>query len=240
VFSDFFMNEGIAGLPTGDTVELIVISGSSSSSDIPQSPPNTPIMMGEHVTLKDAGKLGYVPFYSPGTDSGDRNRWPVDAEGLTQNMKVVNTTHPITEGIQTDANGMVKILRDPFTNEDAYSKPPETVPPQSWKKNYEFAWPQVAASGKAPGLVILAVSPLKEDYVIFGVIDKGAMMADNNPATARLVHFFVNDNGSGGTMRRFLALNQTGRLLFLRAAQWAMGDPLTPWDVSEVGNWNLY
>ena len=71
-------------------------------------------------------------------------------------------------------------------------------------------------------------------------MDAGGQLADGSTASARLVHMFINENGSGGVQRRFMALNETGRLLWLRAAQWAMGDPLAePGDVA-VQLWNVY
>ena len=224
----------------GDTVELTVISGSSSSSNVMAVPEGVPAMMGEHVTMANPGKPGYIGFYSDATaDTGDRNRWGSETEGLTQYMKIVDKTHPITAGIETDADGLVKILRDPYPAEDLYNKPPEGI---DWKKNYEFAWPEANVSAAAPGLTILAVNPLDETKSIFAVVDQGGTLADGSTASARYVHYFVNENGSGGTQRRFMALNETGRLLFLRAAQWAMGDPLSlPGDPAvKISNWFLY
>jgi hypothetical protein len=224
----------------GETLEMVVISGSSSSSDVMPVPPGIPVMMGEHVTLNDDTKVSWIPFYSKNGSSGDSNRWPGDAN-KTQYMKIINTTHPITQGIQTDANGMVKILRDPYPTEDTYCRPDPSIDSTNpYKHNYEFGWPNEPISSAAPGLTILAVSPLDENLAVFAVLDQGAIMANGAAASARYVHFFVNENGSGGTRRRFNALNETGRLLFVRAAQWAMGDPLSEPGASEVENWNLY
>lgn len=59
--------------------------------------------------------------------------------------------------------------------------------------------------------------------------------------TVRRVHLFLNEQGSGGPRRVFLALTDLGRVLVVRAAQWAMGETLEPYqplgvtDVTVVG-----
>jgi len=239
---DVNLPDSIADLEArGDTLELVILSGSSSSGDVQAVPAGVAAMMGEHVTLQNSSRTGYIPFYTDNGQSADSNRWSQDAS-KTQYIKIVNTTHPITQGIQTDANGMVKILRDPYPTEDAYCRPDPAVDSTTpYKKNYEFAWPQEPISAAAPGLTVLAVNPFDESLAVFAVLDKGATMANGQAASARYVHIFVNDNGSGGTRRRFIALNETGRLLFVRAAQWALGDPLSSFPpTAEVENWDLY
>ncbi len=236
VVPDITCDEDVAAAQlSGDTPELVVLSGSSSSSDVKAMPTGVPVMMGEHVTLQNASKPGYMPFYEANSDSDDSNVWPDDAT-KTMYMKIVNTTHPITQGIVTDANGLVKIMRDPYPDEDAYSKGPTGA----WKKNYEFGWPEEPVASKASGLTILGVCPFEETMSVFAVFDKGDTMVNGSAATARFVHMFINENGSGGVRRRFNSLNETGRLLFVRAAQWAMGDPLSDWGAAEVENWDLY
>ena len=140
----------------GDTVELVVISGSSSSSNVQAVPAGIPVMMGEHVTLANPERAGYIGFYGDGADTGDRNRWGSETENLTQYMKVAAPNHPIMAGIETDADGLVKILRDPYSSEDTFSRPPEGI---DWKKNYEFAWPEANAAAAAPGMTVLGVNP---------------------------------------------------------------------------------
>ena len=44
-----------------------------------------------------------------------------------------------------------------------------------------------------------------------------------------MVHFFVNEQGSGNSRRCFNALSVWGRMIFLRACQWAMNEPLQPY-----------
>lgn len=235
VVADSFLGDEFSLLVTPPTAEMVVLSGSSGSSDVQAVPLGLPVMMGEHVTLQNPARAGYIPFYSENSGSDDANVFPDDAS-KTVYIKIVNTTHPITQGIQTDANGMVQILRDPYPTEDSYSVPSSGT----WRKNYEFGWPQEPISAKAPGLTILAVSAIDENFAVFAVFDKGNIMANGSAASARYVHMFINEQGSNGTRRRFNALNETGRLLWLRAAQWAMGDPLSEPGASEVENWNIY
>jgi hypothetical protein len=45
----------------------------------------------------------------------------------------------------------------------------------------------------------------------------------------RIVQFFVNEQGSGNARRSFNALSVWGRILFVRACQWAMWENLQPW-----------
>jgi hypothetical protein len=40
---------------------------------------------------------------------------------------------------------------------------------------------------------------------------------------------FVNEQGSGGSRRIFNALTDLGRIIFVRAAKWAMGETLEPY-----------
>lgn len=70
---------------------------------------------------------------------------------------------------------------------------------------------------------------------VFAVADVGAVLAFNAnlgyaPTNdARLVHMFVNDTGSNNPRRIFNSLTDLGRVLFVRAAKWAMGETLEPY-----------
>ncbi|HXJ71886.1 MAG TPA: hypothetical protein VNM37_03495, partial [Candidatus Dormibacteraeota bacterium] len=63
----------------------------------------------------------------------------------------------------------------------------------------------------------------------------------DNIAHQRLVHWFINDQGSGGSRRCFNSLTDLGRVIFIRTVKWALGEPLTPYQplglirVSKVG-----
>ncbi len=230
---------------------LIIISGSSSSAEVP-FPTQTngiPLMMGEHVTLgANAGRAGSIYMYT-GTASNDPN------QGNTTNlyMKVVNKTHPIMQGIPLDSQDRVKIFRDPYPEENAHIPTNSTTGAVLGKLNYEFRWCTQAAADKAPGTVILGVLAGKteiddESRACFAVCDVGGMLAFNpnvgaaEASQVRLVHMFFNEQGSGGPRRVFNALTDMGRVLFVRAAKWAMGETLAPYQplglirVSQVGS----
>ena len=48
------------------------------------------------------------------------------------------------------------------------------------------------------------------------------------------MHLFINENGSGGSRRVFNALTDLGRILFVRAAKWAMGEELEPYKAFKI------
>src|SRR5882672_9242431 len=93
---------------------LVVISGSGSSADV--APPNTngiPIVCGESAVIgaTDSGPSGATPashasicLYSHRSVG---NRTSPTSDGLY--MRIVNTNHPIVQGIPLDAQGRVKI-----------------------------------------------------------------------------------------------------------------------------------
>jgi hypothetical protein len=231
---------------------LVVISGSGSSSDV--ALPNTngiPIICGENAVIgaSDTGvpanSHAELFFYSHKTTS---NKTSPTTDGLY--MKVVNTNHPIMKGIPLDAQGRVKIFRDPYPNENAHVLTPGGLP------NYQISWTCAAtnsgASVPAPGLNVLGVLANDNNQVVFAVIDRGGVLADTTQdplspwygyttAPARMVHFFVNEQGSSNSRRCFNALTVWGRILFLRACKWAMEENLPPFqglgliDISLLG-----
>jgi len=81
----------------------------------------------------------------------------------------------------------------------------------------------------APATTVLGVLDGTEERSCFAVAEEGGFLANGEQATARMVHMFTNENGSGGSRRVFLALTEWGRLLFVRAAKWAMGEELEPY-----------
>jgi hypothetical protein len=204
---------------------LIIESGSSSGADVP--PRNTngiPVMIGEHTDLSDRSNPGSVFMYSNGGQSTDPNQ----GTGASRYMKVINTTHPIMQGIPLDAQGRVKIFRDPYPEENAH------VPPNG-KPNYEYRWCSIPASNAAPGTTVLGVLDGNLTMSVFAVVETNGILAFNSllgyAATndARLVHLFANEQGSGGPRRVFSTLTDLGRVLFVRAAKWAMGESLQPY-----------
>ncbi|NLH73783.1 MAG: hypothetical protein GX456_12080 [Verrucomicrobia bacterium] len=198
---------------------LAIMSGSGASADTPPPPDGVPVMMGEHVCLgNNSARMGSLYMYN-GTSSSDPNE--SSTPPATKYMKVVAPDHPIMKGIPTDAQGRVKIFRDPYPEEDAHIAP-------GGKKNYEYRWCTQAVADAAPGTTILGVLDNDESRSCFAVVDVGGILANEQPASVRLVHMFTNEQGSGGSRRVFLALTEIGRVLFVRAAKWAMGEELQP------------
>lgn len=201
-------------------IGLAIISGSSASADVPPPPPGIPVMMGEHVTLgTNSGRLGSLYMYNS-TASSDPNE--SSSPPATKYMKVVAPNHPIMSGIPLDAQGRVKIFREPYPEEAAHL-------PVGAKKNYEYRWCTAEAAAAAAGTVVLGVLDGAEDRACFAVTDTNGLLANGGMSSTRLVHIFTNENGSGGSRRVFLALTELGRVLFVRAAKWAMGEDLQPY-----------
>jgi hypothetical protein len=180
-------------------------------------------------------------MYTGGSQSTDPNGTAASTTP-SKYMKVINTTHPIMEGIPLDAQGRVKIFREPYPEELSH------LPSSGGRPNYEYRWCVIPASNAAPGTVVLGVLDGQETYSVFAVNEVGGSLATNpnlgyaETNQVRLVHLFTNENGSGGQRRVFLALTEIGRVLFVRAAKWAMGETLAPYQglglirVSKVGS----
>ncbi|HPP00341.1 MAG TPA: hypothetical protein PLX83_07055 [bacterium] len=231
-------------MDTGEThtVDLVILSGSSGSSDVPDVQPlfqqEIPIMMGEHVCLAEEGRPGSIKMYQ-GTSTGHGEL----RNNEIRQIKIVNKEHPITQGIATDAEGFVQVFRDPYPSEGLFTGWFNTVPKQIIARDglYENRLALGSVTDKAAGTVILAEIPIEyapseSMRACLAVIEKGALLADGTPAPARMVHWMSNEEGSGGPHRNFLALNATGRTLFIRACRWAMGME----DVTAVVNSSLY
>lgn len=211
---------------------LAIMSGSGASADTPPPPEGVPIMMGEHVCLgNNAARPGSLYLYN-GTASNDPNESTVPA--VSHYMVVVAPDHPIMKGVPRDAQNRVKIFRDRYPNEESH------VPPGG-KPNFEFRWCTQAAADAAACTTVLGVLDGANDRSCFAVADVGGLDANGATVASRRVHLFVNENGSGGTRRGFLALTDIGRVLFVRAARWAMGETLEPYpgiritDISSPG-----
>jgi hypothetical protein len=221
------------GLVNADfTPMLIIHSGSSAGADVPmRNTEGIPVMMGEHTDLGDRANVGAIYMYSNGGASTDPNG--TATSGPSKYMKVINTTHPIMQGIPLDAQGRVKIWREPYPEENAYR-------PVGGFENYQYRWCAIPAAGAAPATTVLGLLDGQESFAVFAVAEAGGILATNtNPASpnvgiaetnsARLVHIFVNDTGSNNPRRIFNSLTDLGRILFVRAAKWAMGETLTPY-----------
>jgi len=242
------------------TASLVINSGTSGSSDI--GAPNTndiPIIMGEHSCISDVVRTSHNSLYLySGTGSDDVKNDEASQGGTNQYMKVLLPNHPIMQGIPLDAQGMVKIFRDPFPDEGGVpgaAGPVGTHTPPNGKRNYEYAWTTINASQAAPGTQVIGVLGGFPERACFATADIGAQLAstENDPdhpwqiqfhdnlAHQRLVHWFINDQGSGGSRRCFNALTDIGRVIFIRTVKWALGETLTPYQgvglirVSKVG-----
>ena len=216
-------------------ISLIIMSGSGGSADTPPPPPGIPLMMGEHVCLGDrTDRQGSIFMYSNGTQSSDPN----EGTGASKYMKVIAPSHPILQGIPLDAQSRVKIFREAYPEEELHV-------PEGGKRNYEYRWCTQLAANAAPGTTVLAVLDGEEDRACFAVADVGGLNAAGTTVSNRVVHMFLNEQGSGGSRRVFLALTDLGRIIFLRAAKWAMGETLAPYSafritgVSPAGPGNL-
>jgi len=201
----------------------MIMSGSGASADTPPPPPGIPLMMGEHVCLgNNAGRVGSIYMYN-GTSSSDPN----EGNGATKYMKVIAPDHPILKGIPLDDQGRIKIFREQYPEE-------ELNVPVGGKKNFEYRWCTQLAADAAPATTVLGVLDGTEERACFAVAEAGGLLANSELATARLVHMFTNEQGSGGSRRVFLALTSWGRVLFVRAAKWAMGEELQPYQAIRV------
>ena len=260
---------GLAGPANGQgpnnellSAMLVVVSGSGSSSDAIM--PNTygvPIVIGESAILGSGdngvpGGHGEHFLYSTKKTTGN----VTNATGDYLYMKVVDPNHPIMKGIPlvastTDTNRTyIKFLRDPYPNENAHILAPVNGPGgglANYQVSTTFADISAGNCVPAPGLHILGLLAAKTNYVIFAVMERGGTLgpttdADNpwfgyTTAPARMVQFFVNEQGSQNSRRCFNALSVWGRILFMRCCQWAMEEDLQPYqglgiiDVGLVG-----
>jgi len=229
---------------------LVINSGTSGSADI--GAPNTngiPIIMGEHSCISDVIRASHNDIYLySGTGSDDVKNDEPSQGGTNQYMKVLLPNHPIMQGIPLNAEGMVKIFRDPYPEEGGIpggAGPVGAHTPAGGKKNYEYAWTTINASQAAPGTQVIGVLGFYPERACFATADIGAQLADytttdpehpwsivfgDNKAHQRLVHWFINDQGSGGSRRCFYALTDIGRVIFIRTVKWALGETLAPYE----------
>lgn len=233
---------------------LIIVSGSGGSADMPIVNTNRiPIMMGEHSCLgtnraNTSGERSEIYLYA---NKSSGNNTTTNSANLY--MRVVNTNHPIMQGIPVDALGRVKMYRDPYPEENARGPRAEGV--AAGKLNYEVGWTVVntSASIPAPGLNIIGRLDSDTNQVVFAVMEAEGTLAatvedpdhpwfGRTTAPSRLVQLFVNEGGNGNSRRAFNCLSDIGKVIFIRTCKWAMGETLTPYQplglirVSKVGN----
>jgi len=136
----------------------------------------------------------------------------------------------------TNNRTYVQIYRTPYPNENSHVLTPGGL------VNYQVStgYSDTNTAVPAPGLHILGTLASHSNYVIFACMDKGGQLADTTQdysspwvnlttSPTRIVQFFVNEQGSGNARRSFNALSVWGRILFVRACQWAMWENLQPW-----------
>lgn len=233
---------------------LVIVSGSGGSADMPiVNTNNIPIIMGEHSCLgtnraNAANERSEIYLYANKTSS---NNTTTNSANLY--MKVVNPNHPIMQGIPLDAQGRVKMYRDPYPEEDLHGPRAEGV--AAGKLNYEVGWTVVNTSSSipAPGLNIIGRLDSDTNQVVFAVMEAGGTLASTvedpdhpwfgrTTAPSRLVQLFVNEGGNGNSRRAFNCLSDLGKVIFIRTCKWAMGETLAPYQglglirVSKVGN----
>jgi len=211
---------------------LIIVSGSSGSADVPRTlDKGLPVIMGEHSCLADRANLADTSdlfMYSGGTSSANITDTSTPPGGQYMKVTAEGKGHPILQGIPLDSQDRIKIFRDPYPEENAH------VPP-SGKKNYQYSWTTIDAAGAVgTGTKVLGLLDSNTNKSVFAVNDIGGLLALNpslgyqDTNTVRLVHWIVNEDGSGGARRMFNALTEAGRLIFLRTVKWALGEALTP------------
>src|SRR5262245_32016411 len=202
------------------------MSCSGSSADMP--PPNTngiPIIMGEHSCLGDQSLAGNSSIYMYVNKTSGNQTGTTPGDG--QYMVVVNTTHPIMQGIPLDSQGRVKIWRDPYPEENAH------LPTDAPKLNYKYSWTYVqinpGPSAPAPGTIILGLQGDNTNRAVFAVNPAGGELGNAETNHPNYVHLFINEHGSGDSRRAFNALTDLGKVIFIRTCKWAMGETLTPY-----------
>jgi hypothetical protein len=110
--------------------------------------------------------------------------------------------------------------------------------PTGGKNNYQYSWNSIDAAGATgTDTKVLGLLDSNPGKSVFGVIDVGGKLATPEPqetTTVRMVHWLVNEDGSGGARRMFNALTDTGRLIFVRTVKWALGETLEPVSESRI------
>jgi len=204
--------------PAADTnfnVNLLILTAAASVADNPNLASfNVPTMTGEFGLIGN-GAAGSLFLYA-----GEATGNPESATA-GKYMKVINPTHPIMQGIPLDAQDRVKMVRDPYPEENAHV-------PLAGKANHEFFWVNTAST-PAAGTTVLAVMDNDTNRFCFAVADVGGVLADSSVNGRRLVHLPFGEQSSNFSRRTFNALTDLGKVIFIRSAKWAMGETLTPY-----------
>jgi hypothetical protein len=226
---------------------LVVISGSGSSSDAIM--PNTnavPEVIGENAIIGSGDASvpsghGEHFLYSNKVGNNYAGANPTNGDLY---MKVLLPNHPIMQGIPlvfspNDPSNQtyVQIYRAPYPNENLHVLTPGGLP--NYQVSTMYADISAGNSVPAPGLQVIGVLASITNYAIFAAMDIGGTLGPTTDSYSpwnglttspeRMVQFFVNEQGSGNARRCFNALSVWGRILFVRACQWAMSENLAPY-----------
>jgi hypothetical protein len=204
---------------------LIIQSGSANSSRAPLLATNgVPYMCGEHVILSDrADRYGSIFMYTRDPGGTDDDAGTTLSTNQWMKVTAAGKLHPIMQGIPLDANDCVKIYRDPYPEEVVGHRPVGCNPLWQWDIPY------AQAANAAPGTKVLGLMGSDSAKSIFAVVDVGGQLANSQPATVRMVHYYVSEGGQDSYRRVFNSLSDIGRVIFVRAAKWAMGETLQPY-----------
>lgn len=213
------------------TPMLIIASGSSGSTDVPGTlTKGVAVMMGEHSCIGDRSNLtaSDLYLYYGGSTSGNITDTATPPAGQYMKVTAAGKAHPILQGIPLDSQDRIKIFRDPYPEENAHI-------PTGGKKNYQYSWTAIDAIGATnTDTKVLGLLDSNTNKSVFGVIDIGGKLSNGSTANSRLVHWLVNEDGSGGARRMFNALTDIGRVIFLRTVKWAVGETLTPYKTFKI------
>ena len=222
---------------------LIIQSGSANSSRAPQLAKfGIPYLCGEHVILSDrTDRVGSIFMYSRENGGSDDTAGQTLSTNQWMKVTAAGKLHPILQGIPLDANDCVKIYRDPYPEE--FSHMPIGGNPL-WQWDIPYQW----VANAAPCTTVLGLLGSDDTKSIFAVADPDKLLAPNpnlgyaETNKSRMVHYYVSEGGGNSYRRVFNSLSDLGRVIFVRAAKWAMGETLTPYvplgiiKVSSVGS----
>ncbi len=231
----FYGGGTIPGNPAGfltpggaSNVKLVILTAAASTADNPNLTSfSIPTMTGEFGIIGSAGNG--LQMYA-GTGAGNPNAAflltnaspAIATNALYMTVTAAGKLHPIMQGIPLDAADRVKMVRDRYPGEDNTAS-------FGGKANYEFWWVTAGASAPAAGTTVLATQSSAPTEPCFSVADIGGVLADSSTNSRRLVHLPFGEQSTGYSRRSFNCLSDIGKVIFLRAAKWAMGETLTPY-----------
>jgi len=214
---------------------LIIQSGSANSSRAPQLAKfGIPYLCGEHVILSDrTDRVGSIFMYSREFGGSDDTAGTSLSTNQWMRVTAAGKLHPILQGIPLDANDCVKIYRDPYPEEVFASGSGHM--PAGGNPLWQWDIPMQRVANAAPCTTVLGLLGSDDTKAIFAVADPGKLLAVNpnlgyaETNKIRMVHYYVSEGGGNSYRRVFNSLSDLGRVIFVRAAKWAMGETLAPY-----------